>query len=359
MKNVYTNGELCLIWLDSFLGLEYKNKKEIYKFITEKSNLKQLILDNKDVFVNLLGNEKYNLMVNSANKEYLDFVLNGLEKEEVRAITIVSKNYPQSLLNTETPPLVLYAKGNINLLSTPCFTVVGSRKTLTQALAQTEKFVTELSKHFTIVTGNADGVDNKVLTTCLENNFNVITVLAGGINNIYPKTSVNLVEKVAKTGLVLTEFFQVPSIQPFNFPIRNRILAGLSKGILITSAGKKSGAIYTADYALEYGKEVFAFPYSIGVPSGEGCNDIIKRGGILADSVTDILSFYNFESKTINIQLTESEKLVVDAINNGFTHIEQISKELNIGITQLTTVLAMLEINGVVCKTGVNQYAVI
>ena len=88
MKNVYTNGELCLIWLDSFLGLEYKNKKEIYKFITEKSNLKQLILDNKEVFVNLLGNEKYNIMVNSANKEYLDFILNWLEKEESEDISM-------------------------------------------------------------------------------------------------------------------------------------------------------------------------------------------------------------------------------------------------------------------------------
>ena len=359
MKNLYTNAELCLIWLDSFLGLEYKNKKEVFKFITEKSNLKQLLIDDKLSLINLLCTEKYNLLVNSANKNYLDFILKGLEKEEVTAITIISKNYPKELKETEVPPLVLYAKGNVNLLNTPCFTIVGSRKTLAQSLAQTEKFVSEICSHFTIVTGNAEGVDSKVISTALENNAKVITVLAGGINNVYPKSSVNLVEKVAKTGLVLSEFFQVPSIQPFNFPIRNRILAGLSKGVLITSGSKKSGTIYTADYAFEYGKDVFAFPYSIGVPSGEGCNEIIKRGGILVDTPLDILSFYNIESKESKIELTNEEQKVVEVIANGTTHIEKISKELNLGITQLTTILALLEIKGVICKNGVNQYAII
>lgn len=353
----YTKEELCLIWLDSFIGLEYKHKKEIYKTIVSSSKIKDAIVSLRAVIVNNIGENEYNLLLNSATDEYLKFVLTSLEKSGVKVVTIYSKDYPNALKEIELPPLVLYAKGNTALLNEKCFSIVGSRRASESAKAFTREIVKELtSAKITLVTGTADGIDASVIKSCLEQNAPVIVVVAGGFEHIYPQTNVELLERAKEIGLLISE--TPPSVKPmpYFFPIRNRIIAGLSVGTLVASAGLKSGALYTAEYAVSFGRDLFAVPYGIGVKSGEGSNDLIKKGALLTDKAQDILDYYGLKSVKKEDNLTEIEKQILESLSNGELHIEVLAQKLNKQPFELISTLQVLEIKGLVYKNGTNEY---
>lgn len=354
----YQNSELCLIWLDSFLGLEYKHKQALYGLINGKADIKELLVKGKDYIVNEVGENEYSTLLNSANGEYLNYILGGLEKKGVTAITAESSEYPESLLNIPQPPLVLYCKGNVSLLNGNNFSIVGSRKSLPLSINLAKTYAEVLSTNgFTLVTGIAEGVDSAVLETAIKTQKPAISVIAGGFDNVYPASNKGLVDKLSEVGLVISENPPEVKPKPFHFPIRNRIIAGLSKGVLVVSGALKSGTLYTAEYAEEYGKDLFAVPYSVGVVSGEGCNDLIKRGAILTDKPEDILEFYGVEqTKKSNIELTPLQKEIVSVLSSGEMHIDKICSALNKRVFEITPVLLILEINKVIVKNGSNVY---
>ena len=356
----YTNSELCLIWLDSFIGLEYKHKIELYKYINGKTDLKSLIEKGKDYIVQKIGANEYSTLLSSANSVYMDYILNGLDRRGVVAVTIESKAYPERLKGISCPPLVLYAKGNIGLLDSKCFSIVGSRKSLPLSIKIAEDYSQSISNAgFTLVTGIAEGVDSAVLKTVMQGNKKVISVIAGGIDNLYPKSNFELIEKVASSGLVIGEYPPETVPMRFHFPVRNRIIAGLSDGTLVVSGAVKSGTLYTAEYAMEYGKELFAIPYSVGVPSGAGCNDLIKRGARLTDTPKDILDFFGIKPKEeVKIELNDKEKEIIDTLKNGETHIEKLCETLNKRVFEITPILSVLEIKKLIYKSG-NVYGLI
>ena len=182
-------------------------------------------------------------------------------------------------------------------------------------------------------------------------------MLGGGFDAIYPKSNTELVDKIAETGLVITEYPPEVVSRAHHFPIRNRIIAGLSKGVLVVSGAIKSGTQYTANYAMEYGKDLFAIPYGVGVESGSGCNDLIKRGAILADTPSDILNFYNLEQVEVRKPLlTEEQRQIINGLKDGEKHIQQLSGILNKPVFQLTPLLSELEIMGVVNRNGANVF---
>jgi len=354
----YDNSELCLIWLDSFVGLEYKHKKELYNLINGKDGIKELLVKGKDYIVSTIGESEYNSLVGSANASYLSYVTDALCRRDITAVTIDSEDYPEKLRETDFAPLVLYAKGDLSLLHSECFAIVGSRKSLPIAIKTAENFTKALSNaNFTLVTGIAEGIDEMVIRTALDNGGKVISVLGGGFDNIYPATNKDLVERLAKDSLVITEYPPEVVAKPYHFPIRNRIIAGLSVGTLIVSGGIKSGTQHTASYAVEYGRDLFAVPYGIGVPSGAGCNDLIKKGAILADMPEDILDFYNKNTKeSKRIELSQVELEIVNALKDGELHVQKISSALGKQVYELTPIISMLEIKGVINKNGVNVY---
>lgn len=351
---LYTREELCLIWLDSFSGLEYKHKNTLIALAEKELNAKSLVEKGKDYLLTSLDAKVYSTLNSALTNDYMNYVLAELEKQGIRCVTIKSKEYPQSLRNIKCPPLVLYAKGNVGLLNEKLFCIVGSRKSLPLSLALTKDYASALiDANFTLVTGIAQGVDETVLKSVLEKGGKAISVITGGFNNVYPKTNVSLLEKVAKEGLVLSEYPPTVAPMPFMFPVRNRIFAGLSNGVLIVSAGRKSGTLWTADYAVEYGKDVFAIPYSVGIASGEGCNNLIKQGAILTDTPIDILNYYGIEEKqTQSHEFSLEEKEILKILSNGEMHVEKISANLNKRTYEITPILSVLEIKGVVIKEG-------
>ena len=356
----YTKEEKCLLWLDSFCNLEYKHKSYLYKAISVSNEIKAEIEKQKKYITINIGEAEYNTIYNSGNQVYFNFVLENLERKGIKAITLLSKDYPEDLKNTEIPPLVLYAKGNLDLLKEEKLSIVGSRKSLPLSIGIAKNYAKGLSNAgYTIVTGIAEGVDSAVIESVLNDKGNIISIIAGGFDNLYPKSNQSLFDKVVGKGLVLSE--QPPEIksQPYFFPVRNRIIAGLSKGVIIISASKRSGTFYTAEYAEEYGRGVFAVPYSVGIESGAGCNELIKRGAILTDDYTDVLDFYGVKKQEKKVALTPEENVIVDCLKDGEMHVEQICAELNKKIFEVTPQLSILEIKGVVVRSGNNKYSLI
>ncbi len=355
----YGAEQLCLIWLDSFLGLEYKHKANLFELINGKTDLKSLIESSKDYVVSQIGENEYKTLLSGASKEYLDFVLESLDRRNITAICINSEQYPEFLKNVDCPPLVLYAMGKIDLLKEKNFAIVGSRKSLPISISLAKNYAEALiDGGFTLVTGIAEGIDQAVLETAVDKNANCISVIAGGFDHIYPKSNLALFEKVKNIGLVLSEYPPEIAPKPFHFPVRNRIIAGISEGVLIVSGKKKSGTVYTAEYAEEYGKALFAIPYSVGIESGEGCNELIKKGAILTDNPQDILDYFGIEQIKQANNFTEQERTIITALKDGEMHVEKLCEKLSMQIFDLTPTLSVLEIKGAVVKSG-NIYGLI
>ncbi len=352
----YTKNQLCLIWLDSFVGLEYKRKFELYNSIKESNGIKEFLSTNRAQVESLIGANEFSTLLASANAEYLDYIVKGLSAHGVIAVTLDSEDYPHSLTQLECPPLVLYAKGDVNLLNAErTFGIVGSRRSLPLQISLARSYTKALTDNgFVTVTGIAEGVDSAVLEETLKNDGKSISVIAGGFDNIYPKSNVNLLESVIDAGgLAIAEYPPQTVPKPFHFPVRNRIISALSNGVLIVSAGAKSGTFYTAEYASELSKEVFVIPYSVGISSGVGCNELIKKGGILTDTPKDILEFYGIEEKSdTEVELSDLEKEIIIALSDGEMHIENLARTIGKGVEIITPILSVLEIKGVIVRSG-------
>ncbi|MCQ2388068.1 MAG: DNA-processing protein DprA, partial [Clostridia bacterium] len=329
--------------LASCEDLDYKVKVELYNAV--KAEKGEQRFEKAKILIKDYTGKKNNLE-KIFEESYVNYVVGELDKNGVTAITLESNGYPKLLENCEDAPLVLFCKGNTELLNGNTFSIVGSRKSLPLSIHLAEEFSLALiEKGFTLVTGIAEGVDVTVLKTALKNNGKVISVICGGFNNIYPKSHQNIFNEVAKCGLVISESFLTVIPKPFMFPVRNRIIAGLSKGTLIVNGSKKSGTIHTANYCLDYGREVFAIPYSVNVSSGEGNNYLISLGATLTQKPEDIFNYFGIDSERKKEQiLTDEEKKIISALTNGINHVEEISYKTGIEFNKVCSLLSLMEI---------------
>ena len=349
----YTQEEIDLIVADSFSELTYKDKK---RFLAAQKAGEQSS-KYADYLIKSYGGGVYNkLREKFCGCDYRKKVLSLLDKKRVECVTFKSTCYPDSLKNIPVPPLVLYLRGNKALLGEKIFAVVGSRKSAAQALQECKNICAELTDYFVIATGIADGADNAAALGALRSG-KVICVLPCGHG-----CANDTLRKVEDSGLSLSEFPPDTRTQRHTFTLRNRILAGLSAGVLVVSAGIKSGAFSTAGYAVDYGKEVFAFPYGIGVASGAGCNKLIKSGAYLCDCVEDIYSVMGIERADKEADalaaLDEDERAVLKALREeGEMHAEKLAASLNKMPYELSAICSSLEIKGMLVRTGGNKYA--
>lgn len=356
----YTKDELLHIWINSFSDIDYRQKTVYLEVLEDSESIKESLIKSQDYLISETGEEKFNEVLRCAEVEYLKSQIALLETNGLTAITLKSENYPQRLKDTEEPPVCLYAKGNIDLLNDKEIVgIVGSRKSLPTCINQVKEYAEGLAKNgITIVSGIAEGVDVSAITSALDHGGKVISVIASGIDCLYPSAHKGVIDRVAKNGLVISEYPPKVNAKPFFFPFRNRIIAGLSDAVLIASGNAKSGVLYTAKYATQYGRKIFAYPYARGVDSGVACNNLIKVGeATLTDGVDDISSYFGKEIKIEKIELDDLERGIVRAITDGKTHVEMIAKAVSKKPFEITPALSMLEIKGVIVKNGVNVYA--
>lgn len=216
--------------------------------------------------------------------------LDWSEKYGNRVITLGDKDYPQALLETPDPPLMLYAKGRLSLISAPAIAVVGSRNATAQGILNAERFSNALSAAgLTVVSGLALGIDTAAHRGGLGAAGSTIAVIGTGADIVYPARNRALAHQIADDGCILSEYpLGTPAI-PSNFPRRNRIISGLAKGVLVIEAAAQSGSLITARMAGEQGRDVFAIPGSIHSPLSKGCHQLIKQGAKLVESAQDVL----------------------------------------------------------------------
>lgn len=191
--------------------------------------------------------------------------------------TILDNIYPESLKYLKNPPYVLYYRGNINLLSTSCVSVIGSRDAYPYSQKWTIEWVRYLSSNYTIVSGLAKGIDGLAHQTALENG-QTIAILGSGIDVIYPKINTNLYQSILHNGLILSEYPEKTEVRKHQFVMRNRIIAGLGQYLLVMQSNLKSGSMITVNVALDCGKDVYCLPFNLDQEEGCGNNFLIQQG---------------------------------------------------------------------------------
>lgn len=211
------------------------------------------------------------------------------EKSGVVILTVFDEDYPERLKNIYDPPVILYVKGSIKKEDSLAVSIVGSRKCTYYGMNMADNIAEKLAfSGVTVVSGLARGIDTAAHKGALKSG-RTIAVLGSGLGNIYPAENRPLSEKIAQNGAVVSEFPMHMPPNKNNFPQRNRIISGLSAAVLVVEAANKSGALITADFALEQGRDVFAVPGAAGRLSSAGTNSLIKQGAKLIDSAEDIL----------------------------------------------------------------------
>ncbi|EKY26541.1 DNA-processing protein DprA [Clostridium celatum] len=328
--------------------------------LINKYNNEENIYNNID---NIIRNEefkKYNL---NKLKEYSldkeEELKIELLKEDINYVTYSDEKYPIKLREINNPPYVLFYKGDIELLNFNMAAIVGSRKNSMFGKEVTKVIVSELKKiNFGVISGVAYGIDSIAHREILRLNGKTIGILGCGIDIIYPKINRDLYTNIIKDGLLISEF--LPGTKPlsYNFPRRNRIISGLSEGVIVIEASNKSGSLITVNYALEQNKNVMAVPGSIFNEGSKGCNLLIRDGAFPFLEREDLYSFFNITKvKENNIGKNSIENQLLNVIQKEPIHIDKIIESVKVDRIALFELLFELQNkNEIICLPG-NYYA--
>ena len=312
----------------------------------------------------ILSADEFQKIVQKFDRLEFENSLKNIKNSGITILTIYSKNYPKRLIDLPDRPLVLYAKGDLSLLDKPAVSIVGTRMPTNYGRIVTEKFAGTLAEAgLVVISGLCYGVDEIAHKKTLEVGGKTIAVVGSGFNNIYPSKNTSLAKEIAEKGLLLSEY--TPSFVPkrYTFPQRNRIVAGLSDGVLITEAGMKSGTVHTKEFALEYGKDVFAVPGNVYSEKSELPNHLIKTAQAeCVLSADDILDFYGVKKQTAQTKAVEvsfEEQTILNLLSNGERDVDYLAEKSQIPINILNSCLTTLEIRGLIRRLPAQTYAIV
>jgi DNA processing protein len=288
--------------------------------------------------------------------------LDAAKQSGVQILTLASPAYPSLLKEIFAPPPVLFVKGDLTVFDRHAFAIVGTRKPTLYGKSAAAHITAELVQAgIVIVSGLALGIDTVAHQTCLDKGGQTIAVLGCGIDTIYPSSNRMLAEKICAQGILVSEFPVGTSPEPFNFPRRNRILSGLSAGVLVAEAGEKSGALITANYALQQGREVFAIPGPIFSDKSIGTFNLLKSGAIPARGGQDIIDIIQniratklltppqpLSSSLSDNLFNEDERTILSLLSEMPVRLDQLTESAKFGVPQLYDILLALELKGAI-----------
>lgn len=289
------------------------------------------------------------------------------KKAGIKIITLFCQDYPQALKNIPGKPIVLYVLGNITEQDDLAFGIVGSRRASFYGLNSAATFASQLSAYgITIVSGMARGVDTYAHRGALKVKGRTLAVMGSGFNHIYPEENTDLAKEISLSGAVISEFPMGTEPLSMNFPRRNRLISGLSRGILVTEAARNSGALITADFALEQGREVFALPGRIDSTGSIGANTLLKQGAKLVTCCDDILEELNLtdsNNKEATIPLAEPETLntddesrLYDCIRREPVVIDDLVEKTSLPTNQILNLVLKLQFKKLIQQLPGKQY---
>ena len=276
-------------------------------------------------------------------------------------LTIADERYPLRLREIYDPPPLLYLRGELREEDNFALSIVGSRKTSPYGRWITEKMSQEIVRHgITIVSGMARGIDSVAHGGAISGGGRTLAVLGCGIDVIYPPENRTLFGQIIDHGAVLSEFPMGSRPEGIHFPRRNRIISGLSIGVVVVQASAKSGSLITAEYALEQGREVFAIPGNVGADGSRGTNRLIKEGAKLVESSEDILEeilprWKRMGENSINVQcpgegLLDEEKIICQLLSESPLHIDVIIRESRLDPGKVSGLLLDMELKGLITQ---------
>ena len=282
---------------------------------------------------------------------------NYCEKNQLQHLFILDENYPRRLKQCQDAPIMLYFKGTCDLNQKKIISIVGTRNETNYGQKILEELVSAFAhKNILVVSGLAYGVDIRAHRLCLENKIETVAVLGHGLDRIYPSSHRSTASKMIQNGGLLTEFPSNTNPDRENFPMRNRIIAGLSDATIVIESKESGGSMITADLANDYSRDVFAYPGDVDRMYSAGCNALIKnQKAHLITKSADLLKIMNWENKTIKKQklialdLSSEEQEIVHLLNEqGEVHVDTVIQALNLQPSKLSVLLFNLELKNVI-----------
>jgi DNA processing protein len=293
----------------------------------------------------------------------LDAEVARLESARVQTITWDDRDYPPHLRQIYNAPPLLYVRGRIENQDEWAVAVVGTRRASVYGKEAARMIASGLAgAGVTVVSGMARGIDTVAHRTCLDAGGRTVAVLGCGVDVVYPRENARLSVEIAEKGALVSEYALGTPPEGSNFPPRNRIISGLTLGTVVVEAGSSSGALITADFAAEHGREVFAVPGNVFARGSRGANELIQQGAKLVTSVTDVLEELNLTMVSEQAQVravipeNETEALLLDHLSGEPLHVDRLSRTVQLPIAEVSSTLALMELKGMVRQVGGMNY---
>ena len=319
--------------------------------------------------------EKYNLTfflsdkiskLSESKNNFEEKVLEKINNENSQIVTIYDEEYPKKLKQIEGSPYLLYYKGSLESINDISIAIVGSRKATSYGKWAAEKLTKGLSQiDVNIVSGLAVGIDTIAHKTALKYNAKTYGIIGCGINIVYPKKNLELFQQIIENnGAVITEYpFDIQPVA-FNFHERNRIISGLSDGVLVIEAQERSGTLITASHAANQGREIFAVPGNIDSLYSKGTNALIRDGAKITTSIDDVIEEILVLKERVKLQntsidtstLTDDELKIINCLKIGINTLDELGQQTKMSTGQLLSNLTLLEMKGVISQTSGNKF---
>ncbi|MBL6764269.1 MAG: DNA-protecting protein DprA [Verrucomicrobiae bacterium] len=300
----------------------------------------------------------------------LEQEMEHIEAYGCRILTWADEEYPALLREIYDPPIVLYVRGALSPKDKNAISIVGSRQTTHYGIETARKLAYQLAyTGVTVVSGGARGIDTAAHQGALSAKGRTVAVLGTGINIVFPPENKDLFERISENGAVVTQFpFNRPGDKQ-SFPIRNRIVAGMTQGCVVIEARRNSGALITTKFANDFGRQIFAVPGRIDSPQSKGCHDLIKNGAKLCESAEDILDEFEYlfpASKRPNsaaetgqlpgLDLSDEEAVILDLLNKGELTVDEIIRGTKLAPAKANVVLLGLQMKKLIRQSPGRVY---
>ncbi len=308
-------------------------------------------------------------IIKCKNYDNIENLINELNKKDIKFVTIYEDNYPYYLKSINNPPMILYYRGQlIDFENELPISIIGARNCTSYGRNVTEKLTRDLVYNgCVIISGMARGIDTYAHQSALDSNGKTVAVLGSGLDICYPPENDKLMNSIIRNGCIISEF--PPGTKPYkqNFPMRNRIIAGLTRGVVVIEARKRSGTLTTVNFATEEGRDVYCVPGNITSNLSEGTNELISEGAICVTNAKSILTHYdlalkNYKQKETekNVQgLSDEEILIYNKINEQVSvNFDILNSFALVEESYLMYLLTVLEIKGYILKTAGNNYSI-
>ncbi len=353
-----------LYWL-SLPRISVRKQAELIKVYGSPTALWENFVSDTERIRNFVGDGAFNELSRYRDKSYIDKNLEGLRADNISVITILNPLYPKLLLEPEVgAPLVLYYRGDIEVFSTTCVAVVGTRAATVYGKEMAKVVAGELAENgVTVVSGLATGIDTYAHTAALDAGGKTIAVLGSGLNKITPVGNQKLFDRIIENGgLVISEYKPNADATKFTFPERNRLISGLSRGVAVIEAGEKSGALITARLALEQNREVFAIPGNLTSSRSKGSNDLLYEGADFIRNGMDILEYLSIKPTKINekdeIIVDKDQKKLYSLLSDGEKTFDELIQLSGLDMTELSSKLLDMEFNDLIVRQSANVFAI-